>query len=87
MFFANERPYPFLFILVADFIRLMEKAKEMVLRKGFTVWKKETCKSHLLFAEDFLFLVDCSSNNVITLSQIIDGFRSFSEVNTVLAFP
>ena len=73
---------PFLFTLVVDmFGRLMDKAYENGVIKGFTVGREAVHVSHLQFADDTLFLLDAKSKNLRNANCILKFFSVCSTLN------
>ena len=70
---------PFLFTMAVDVMgRLMDKAKERNVFRGFVVGRDRVEISHLQFADDTLFFMEADHNNFLNLLQILETFRSFS---------
>ena len=73
---------PFLFTLVADMLgRLMDKAYEQEVIKGFTVGREAVHVSHLQLADNTLFLLDALSQNLSNTRCILKFFSACSSLH------
>ena len=73
---------PFLFTIVADMLgRLMDKAYDQGVIRGFTVGRETVHVSHLQFADDTLFLLEVTSENLRNAKCILKFFSACSGLN------
>ena len=77
---------PFLFTLVVDVLgRLIDKAKESNVLRGFIVGRDKVEVSHLQFTDDTLVFMEADRTYFSNFLKILEVFRSFSGLRVNLS--